>query len=790
VLNQLAEYRAPPPEVFLLVEAILQRVNPQIEPVSISMACRALNTLSIFSSEGTLKLNGLYDIALEILRNSTGYMRSPDLGFVLRTVREVGLETKHGSELMSEVLRKVQLSPVLFDVNSEIAEMSPTSIIESYILPKPGPPIEKLGFFFRYGPKVKTELEKVMSILRNHSVEFQDIIDKKRSISEALKVIKLKNLHLNLPAETICDLLYNMKNLSYQVGDVHDTLILTTEALDAASKNIKHSPDKIARMIYGLRLMDSRNVAVRQVVQAVSKYLAAANVEFTPTEAAYIIRGLSEMSSSHQEVRKLIAVAKSKIISVRGTFNALQTAEVLASLNRFEETDEQVPDLFIAVKKKMSTDRIKLDMFSIVRAISGISKLSGRNFESKSLVLFVINQMKSTDDKITAEALGKFLAAIKNFGHDRDIAEFLGSIHDRVKDIHDFRMRDIANCLLGLSNSTADQQEVRQFLSLLATKIDDTEDQFSPSSFCDTLYGLRCLSSEHLEVKKILLALVSKLKMAEPPRHLLDSRTVGRLHALRFMSSEHKEVSEFVDAVHLLINLDNSGDNMDQMKNLEYRKILRWDMHNFSNLLYGLQNCRLDDKWGPIINKYFAKVKLACRISKRLERSSELYDGLASLFQTFAIIDKSNLPIFLSLCDLKLDKDLHLLRTYLEREFRDHSSPVRHSKSVTEDTYKNLVVQVFSDSDTVSVSTNEMLFGFEADIVLRIRQELGRVVRIVNIEIDGFYHQRSSVQFSNHRDKYLTETHGVEVIRIDLASTSNRTAKSHESFIKYVKSLV
>ena len=70
----------------------------------------------------------------------------------------------------------------------------------------------------------------------------------------------------------------------------------------------------------------------------------------------------------------------------------------------------------------------------------------------------------------------------------------------------------------------------------------------------------------------------------------------------------------------------------------------------------------------------------------------------------------------------------------------------------------------------VEVRCGEMLLGFEADVVLRVRRGDGSVC-IMNVEIDGLHHrQAKKKRFCSMRDQYLREVRGVVVVRWDLMS--------------------
>ena len=105
-----------------------------------------------------------------------------------------------------------------------------------------------------------------------------------------------------------------------------------------------------------------------------------------------------------------------------------------------------------------------------------------------------------------------------------------------------------------------------------------------------------------------------------------------------------------------------------------------------------------------------------------------------------------------------------------------------------------------------SVCGNEMLHGFEADLVLRctsVKSRVGalitstrkingdkkpenatrstEIVKVVNVELDGPCHQFATKRrFCGLRDEYLTRVHGVRVVRWDLMAPAVRDMSDEE----------
>ena len=68
------------------------------------------------------------------------------------------------------------------------------------------------------------------------------------------------------------------------------------------------------------------------------------------------------------------------------------------------------------------------------------------------------------------------------------------------------------------------------------------------------------------------------------------------------------------------------------------------------------------------------------------------------------------------------------------------------------------------------VTLNEMLHGFEADVVVRLPAASARSSeRVLNIEVDGPKHGMTRKKhFTRRRDEYLTQRRGCVVVRVDV----------------------
>ena len=116
--------------------------------------------------------------------------------------------------------------------------------------------------------------------------------------------------------------------------------------------------------------------------------------------------------------------------------------------------------------------------------------------------------------------------------------------------------------------------------------------------------------------------------------------------------------------------------------------------------------------------------------------------------------------------------------------------------SNSERKYATIARTLFAGTKSVSLSTNEWLESFEADLVIRVTCADSTVVTI-DIELDGPSHHASGSgkRFDDLRDDYLRREHGVFVERWNLMSRRNMShdeiaSEIRATVLKHVPSLV
>jgi hypothetical protein len=245
---------------------------------------------------------------------------------------------------------------------------------------------------------------------------------------------------------------------------------------------------------------------------------------------------------------------------------------------------------------------------------------------------------------------------------------------------------------------------------------------------------------------------------------LLNAQAVGNaLYGLQGMSSEHQEVRDTLDEV---------------LSKFPYC-IDAFAAQNISQGLFGLLNKTLLKSHVGFIQTWFLRID-------ELSSSYDITpDDTLMLYQSLALMDNADMPLTKSLVAASLYDDYVRLKKLLYDSFlRVSKSSNPKPPNRAEDYYFSRAKCAFNAHETVVLSCNEFLFGFEADIVIRIYDDSSKksVSKIINIEIDGPTHRYTFRKqcFCALRDEHLKRVHGVEITRWDLLSPTQQRKKDAE----------
>ena len=327
-------------------------------------------------------------------------------------------------------------------------------------------------------------------------------------------------------------------------------------------------------------------------------------------------------------------------------------------------------------------------------------------------------------------------------------------------------MISLSICLYSLRIYSINDVFVRELLLALVHKVSKCAEPLDAQAVGNALYGLQSMSSESREVRDLLVVLRDQVGKCKEP---LSAQHVGNaLYGLQSMSSESREVRDL-----LVVLRDQVGKCREPLS-----------AQAVGNALYGLLYCDLDASWDAFMKNVLYSLS-------QYSGSDSLVDAGTVLQSLCLVTCAKPYPLSDSIKDMGMLDEIVQQKNRLAEVFGTHPeviSGIGATVNRSERKYFLAASEALRDISGVTVSSNEYIEGFEADIVIRkqsssssssieeshIKKEKST---IVNVELDGPVHKHNLTKkrFCEARDRYLVDSMGVRVVRWELMSIRGLT---------------
>lgn len=258
---------------------------------------------------------------------------------------------------------------------------------------------------------------------------------------------------------------------------------------------------------------------------------------FDATTLSLCLNSLRERNCNREAIRKLLRLLTEQIPCIVGTFTSDDIAMAMYGL------------------KNMSSNSIEVR--SLISKLSEMITLCNENFRSDQIakILYGLRCMRCDSIEI------RHLLDIYN-------SKFISCL-DKLNDY------SLSSAIIGLCNMTSDTKEVHMLLHLLNNLIDENM-KVSGRLIGNVMYGLRKMSSHHIEVQRLLRFLISSL--AKYDFVMSEKELSNAIYGLQSMSSKDMEVRSLIN---------------------EFTKRMESNVYHFSpqgiaNAIYGLKCCSND----------------------------------------------------------------------------------------------------------------------------------------------------------------------------------------------------
>jgi hypothetical protein len=357
-------------------------------------------------------------------------------------------------------------------------------------------------------------------------------------------------------------------------------------------------------------------------------------------------------------------------------------------------------------------------------------------------------KLEESSHVLDAQAISNMLYGMHRMGN------YAGSGVSRLTEVLAERIQGSAcvfdgqacgNAMYGLQSMSNDDEGCNRLIEAITDKISGCTDILSAQECGNALLGLKGMSSGSVEMRRLIKSLTDKVESCVQ----FDNQAIG--NALYGMQSLDSGEEAVVNLLHILHKrLETCADEL--------------TLQHIASSLYGLQGMQFTV---PVVEGIYSHIFRAMEIwlsSPDLTNFEE--EHLHALSQSLAFMSAGRKIDIPSSYQLRISKARGMLREhFVKHTFSTDDSSFR--SKAEEKTADRIALLLARSNKQVLMTTNEMLDGFEADVVLR---ESGDRARTLNIEIDGPTHAfHSSRRFCTLRDNYLTQQ-GIIVRRVALGS--------------------
>jgi len=275
----------------------------------------------------------------------------------------------------------------------------------------------------------------------------------------------------------------------------------------------------------------------------------------------------------------------------------------------------------------------------------------------------------------------------------------------------------------------------------LLPKIRTCQGKFQAHSIAKAINGMQRMSSEWLPVRQLLEGLTPHLHACQG---LLSSQDASlALYGLQGMNGTLPEVQALLSELLCKINTDTDTGH--------------WGVQDVSLAFLGLHDIKLGPEWNVLLQEWLQTLASASLGQARMAyQSLALVLGLSCCLRT-------------TLESFTTHERLLLLQEQLKKRWQK-AKVLPKKLSSNAEMYKKQAHVAFADQDKVGVTTAEVLFGFECDIVLR-QDDV-----VVNVQLqEEDYPLAGRHSFSYLRDQLLQQN-GVRVLGVQTRGKSSEQA--------------
>lgn len=610
-----------------------------------------------------------------------------------------------------------------------------------------------------------------------------------------------------LTGQSIGNALYGLKNMQGDVVEVQELVALLADAIKHSDAQL--SAQAVGNAIYGLSCMSSNEESVLHLLEALTVKVKSSQGKLNSQAIASALYGLQNMSSTSKQVRQLLLALSIKINECEDPANDRLIGNALYGLKSISLSDGYEVRLIVSAlteyffcstkayrpdgtlipmlhtsnifdrkgfKENKMYDIIKSDNVrgviplsgkSVGMGLYGLRRMSSNYFEAKNLLAALMPSICATSSGLDGQFIGNSMYGIQNMSCSvSEVRTLLNFMTSKLKssEVGILSGQELAISLFGC-RSMEGCDELKQFLGAISYHLSECTDVLSPLAISECFVGMQNIP--FYEEKKFLFAQLSDRidKCVDPfSIDIIAMACYGfKLHDESFES----EIKGILNKFHKVV--------------LENKMVLA--PHHCANFLFGLRGCprsgdgllSLAFDWILAANKQLTLSDIAA--DKLLNSYNlDLWRNLNQSVQLYLETD-SSLPV-----DKKNMLEHFCIRLNNLLPVKGNVSEINH----VEQNVFSSIKKCMENIQDVHITEHEFLHSFQCDIIVRYANLNGEEI-ILNVEIDGLTHERSTKRnFCNLRDNFLRKR-GIQVLRINFKGRQAKMDLEVKKAIDFVK---
>ncbi len=275
------------------------------------------------------------------------------------------------------------------------------------------------------------------------------------------------------------------------------------------------SPQNMYDIMFGLQGMDSEHEEVQQLLEALLVRLKESKETYAAAEMGILIFGMQGLRSEQEVVLRLVKFFEEKMKYSTGSPHAEAVVDVLYGLQNLSTDEPTVREFLAVVADFVAKCEDEFSADDIGYFLCGMQRMSSDVESVRRLLKRITQEIRRCDDPFDEDAVLHSMQCLREMNTDHDeVVALLSLLGKKLQECGEIKIRDVTNILSCLKKLKTDRPEVRAIVSNLVGRLNSpSAGEFSAEMVFECLEGIISMSTQHQEVKDLLITLQEKISV-------------------------------------------------------------------------------------------------------------------------------------------------------------------------------------------------------------------------------------------------------------------------------------